>query len=142
MSGADPARQAHESYVVQKDFEALMASETPITATWSMHTWPGDAHPVMYPGPEVGVRVGPATELCAIMDRLDTRGLIKPLDVQPGMTGESDCWHNGPHLRYGITGFLCEGSDFWTDKNMSLEVGRRFHRRRWRSTIREFDDRL
>ena len=123
VTGADPARQPHESYVLQRDLEALMASPTPITACWSMHTFPGDAAPFMNPGPEVGTRLGPATELASLLDRLDTRHLIRPMVVNdPGPTATL-CWHDGPHVQFGITGFTCEGSDFWTDKNLSTEVG-------------------
>ena len=126
VTGPDPAEQAHESYVMQKDFDALMASETPITACWSMHTWPDEAAPYMHPGPEVGTVIGPWTELRDLMDRLDVHNLIKPLIMDDRRTGQTDAWHRGPYEQYGITNFLCEGSDFWTDKSLSLEVGRIF----------------
>ncbi len=126
VTGAAPARQPHESYVLQKDFEALMASETPITAYWSMHTFPGDAAPFMYPGSDVGTRVGPATDVSNLLDRLDTRNLVNPLVVSTHHSKETICWHDGPHAQFGITGYLCEGSDFWTDKDLSIEVGRIF----------------
>lgn len=38
-------KQCHEAQVVQRDLERLMASETPVTTLWSMHTWTGT-----YPG--------------------------------------------------------------------------------------------
>ena len=125
-AGSDPAKQAHESYVMQKDFETLMASDAPVTACWSMHTYPGDADPFMYPGPEVGTKIGPWTDLRDIMERLDTNDFIKPLKMEDKKFESANCWHNGPYVQFGITNYLCEGSDFWTDKNMSFEVGRIF----------------
>ena len=127
VTGPDPARQPHESYVLQKDFEALMASETPITACWSMHTWPGEAQPFMHPGPEVGTRdraVDGAARPAGAAGRASTDQA-----AGHGATsgrGRPTRWHRGPYEQYGITNFLCEGSDFWTDKNLSLEVGRIF----------------
>jgi hypothetical protein len=56
VSGSDPARQPHESYVLQKDFEQLMAGETPIAACWSMHTFPDEAAPFMWSRP-VALRI-------------------------------------------------------------------------------------
>lgn len=126
VTGSDPAMQPHEAYVLQKDFEALMASETPIAACWSMHTWPGEAEPVMYPGQEVGRSVGQAAGMASLLEKLDTKGLIKPLRIEAEKQEPTICWHNGPHQQFGITCFLCEGSDFWTDKNLSIEVGRVF----------------
>ena len=122
-NGSDPDKQPRESFFLQKDFEGLMVSETPITACWSMHTWPDEAQPFMYPGPEVGSLIGPWTELRDMLDRMDTRGLIKPLGMDDKKLEDSICWHNGPYAQFGITNYLCEGSDYWTDKNMSLEVG-------------------
>ena len=55
VEGADRNQQAHEAYVFQSDFEALMRSDAPVTTTWSMHTWAGRMEPmVMCPGPEAG----------------------------------------------------------------------------------------
>ncbi len=127
IKGADPAKQPHESYVLQKDFEALMASETPITAFWSMHSWPGLAAPFATMGPKINdPRLGPLTELCALIARLDKNEIISPMGINKSANQETICWHDGPTVQFGITSFLCEGSDFWTDKSMSLEVGRIF----------------
>jgi len=126
MSGPDPDRQPQESYVMQKDFVALMASETPITACWSMHTWPDEAQPFMHPGPEVGTRIGPWTDLRDLLERLDVNHLINPLIADDKKQGTTNAWHRGPFEQYGITNYVCEGSDFWTDKKPSLEVGRIF----------------
>lgn len=111
---------------MQKDFVALMASETPITACWSMHTWPDEAQPFMHPGPEVGTRIGPWTDLRDLLERLDVNHLINPLIADDKKMGTTNAWHRGPFEQYGITNYVCEGSDFWTDKTPSLEVGRIF----------------
>jgi murein tripeptide amidase MpaA len=40
VRGADESAQCHEAYIFQRDFEELMRSESPVTASWSMHAWP------------------------------------------------------------------------------------------------------
>ncbi len=120
--GADEAEQAHEAYIVQKDLEELMASDAPVTNLWSMHTWGGLVEPIMVCGPEMGTVLKPWEDFRRIMQENDPQGLIKPLAVRekPGGGGH---WNNGPHVQFGITTVLCEGSGDWTSKQRSLDAG-------------------
>jgi len=66
--------QCHEAAIVQKDVEQMMASETPVTTLWSMHTWTGIIEPILIPGPEMAA--GGLGEV--------TSQAIRPLLVSPG----------------------------------------------------------
>ena len=122
VDGADREKQAHEAYVVQKDLETLMASETPVTDAWSMHTWGGIVEPILLPGPEMGARLGPWTDFKEIILKNDPHGLVKPLKTYP-KPGDTAYWNNGPHVQFGITTVLCEGAGQFTTKQQNLDSG-------------------
>jgi len=120
--GSDPAAQAHEACIAQRDLEALMASDAPVTDAWSMHTWGGIVEPLLHPGPEIGTAVGPWTELRDILEQYDTQDLIKALRVntnKPTLT----YWTHGPHTQFGITAVLCEGAGALYTKQENLDSG-------------------
>ncbi len=52
----------------------------------------------------------------------DPEGRIKPLAIRE-KPGNGAHWNNGPHLQFGISTVLCEGSGGWTSKQMSLDAG-------------------
>lgn len=121
--GADAEKQPHEGYLLQRDFEALMASESPVTAAWSMHTWAGLVEPLLLPGPEIGTALGPWTDFREILKRHDTEGLIKPLALRKP-TKDTTRWAVGPHHQFGITCVLCEGAGLFQHKQENLDSGR------------------
>jgi len=121
--GADPQRQAHECYVVQKDLEQLMASPAPVTDLWSMHTWQGVVEPIVHPGPEIGTSLGSWTEMREIFDRNNPQNLIKPLALEKRVT-ERTHWATGAHQQFGITTVLCEGGGSLLTKEENLASGR------------------
>jgi hypothetical protein len=110
IGGADVAAQAHEAYLCQQDLQSLMASPTPVTTVWAMHTWQGAVEPLLRRGPEFGGALGDWEQWRQIMHDCDVQGLIKPLalsegDSKPGTT----TWTAGPHAQFGVTAILCEG---------------------------------
>lgn len=109
--GADRDEQAHEAYLWQKDLEALMASDAPVTTIWAMHTWQGLVEPLIRPGPEMeNEQQGDWTTFKQIIQENDRQGLIKPLDTRTGDPSYgSISWASGPHKQFGITAVLCEG---------------------------------
>ena len=128
--GADAKRQTTEPYLWQKDFEKLMASESPVTSIWSCHTWGGMVDILYNKGPEIGTRprgksqagrVGPLSEFGKILDSLDTENLINPLRGKEG--GARTKWSTGPHDQFGITAFLCEGSGGIYTQQKNLQSG-------------------
>jgi len=121
-AGSDPKRQAHEAYVCQKDLEGLMASKAPVTDVWSMHTWGGIVEPICLPGPEMGGKVGPWTELRDIIERNDPKNLIKRLKIRK-KAGNKTQWADGPHAQFGVTTFLCEGAGAIYTKQQNLDSG-------------------
>jgi len=120
--GADPKKQAHEAYVVQKDLEKLMASDAPPTDVWSMHTWGGPVEPIMLCGPEIGSALGPWEQFKTILLGNAPEELIEPLKARD-KPGNPNHWNSGPHVQFGITNVLCEGSGQWTSKQRSLDAG-------------------
>lgn len=122
VEGADPDKQAHEAYIVQKDLEGLMASAAPVTTLWSMHTWGGIVEPILIPGPEMGTSLGPWTELRDAIARHDPKKLIKPLKAQE-RRGNTTYWTDGPHKQFGITAVLCEGAGAIYTKEANLASG-------------------
>jgi len=122
-AGADQKDQAHEAYVVQRDLEELMASDSPVTSLWSMHTWGGPVEPILVPGPEVGSAVGPWEQLKGLLLKNDPKGLVEPLKTRDKPKGAKITWNEGPHVQFGISNVLCEGAGDWTSKEDSLEAG-------------------
>ncbi|PHS04974.1 MAG: hypothetical protein COA78_15870 [Blastopirellula sp.] len=107
-AGSDRKLQTTEPYFFQKDFEALMASESPVTDIWSCHTWGGKVDILTNLGPEIGKQVGTFEKFDWILDRTDPDQLVNPILGKEG--GAETKWSTGPHKQFGITAFLCEGS--------------------------------
>ena len=121
--GADREHQAHEAYVVQRDLEKLMASDSPVTSLWSMHTWGGPVEPILVPGPEVGSTVGPWEDFRDLLLKNDPKQLVEPLKTREEPEGAKTNWNEGPHVQFGISNVLCEGAGGWTSKEDCLEAG-------------------
>jgi len=112
VAGADATEQAYEAFLVQADFEKIMA-ERPVTTIWSMHTWGGRVEPILIPGPEFNPD-RPWTNFREIIEQHDQPDLIEPLQVQT-TTGNLTYWTHGPHQQFGISAILCEGGgDLYT----------------------------
>jgi len=108
-AGADKAAQAHEAFLWQRDFEALMASDAPVTTVWAIHTWPGIVEPRITPGPEFGGALGSWEAFREVLAKTDRLGLVEPLVRTDGPQYGSTSWTDGPHAQFGITAVLCEG---------------------------------
>ena len=123
--GSSEKEQAHEAFICQRDLEQIMQSSEPIASIWNMHTWGGIVEPIIYPGPEFETDLGDWTKLREIMIRNDEEGLVKPLK-----TGEKDPlglpsgWNGGPHIQFGITSILCEGSGELETKEANMQSGK------------------
>jgi hypothetical protein len=74
------------------------------------------------PGPEIGSALGPWEDFKAILLKHDPQGLVEPLKVAR-KPGNGNHWNNGPHIQFGVTNVLCEGSGGWTSKQKSLDAG-------------------
>lgn len=101
------SNQVHEAHVCQQDIETLMASSTPVTAFWAMHTWQGRLDVMMTAGPEIG-RTLPAQERFAeIIQKNDTHKVVNSVKfTELDLPGS---WNQGVRKRLGITSVLCEG---------------------------------
>ena len=121
--GSDKEKQAHESYIFQRDLEMIMQSEAPVTTLWGMHTWGGPVEPLLYPGSEIGTLVGPWTEWRDILQQLAPATLIKPLAVREASGYGGLTWEAGPHLQFGITAILCEGAGALYTKEENKKSG-------------------
>lgn len=122
--GADSTAQTHEPYLWQRDLEALMASEAPVTTIWAIHTWGGIVEPILQPGPEIGSRLGPWTEWRERMRRSDPLGLIEPLKLDGDVASYGPItWSTGPHAQFGITAILCEGGAVLQTRQLNMDSG-------------------
>ncbi|MBN2311239.1 MAG: hypothetical protein JXR94_19835 [Candidatus Hydrogenedentes bacterium] len=121
--GADKDNQAHEAYIAQRDLEGLMASATPPTTAWSMHTWGGAVDPRIIPGPEMGDAVGSWEELAARIKRNDPNGLFQEMQRWPCKEEKGNQWTEGTHLQFGITSVLCEGAGAIYTKQDNVDSG-------------------
>ena len=112
-----------ESKIVQRDLEQVVASDTPITTTWSMHTWGGDQTDSMVrPGPEMGTTRGPWTELRDVLEENDTNNQFNLLyNVTSALTPET--WTSGTHKQFGVTAFCVEGAGNLYTQDEVLHTG-------------------
>lgn len=125
VGGPDRSAQAHEGYLFQKDIQALVESDTPLTTFWDMHVWWGPVEPMMHPGPEFGSgsgKLGEWTELRDIMVEKDPEGLIKPLATRSA-GGGTTVWDRGVHREFGITAALVEGGGELDTPEENMEAG-------------------
>jgi hypothetical protein len=123
-AGADASEQAHEAYLWQRDFEALMASEAPVTTVWAMHTWPGVVDPRITPGPEMGTTLGPWTDFRDVLTKHDRLRLIRTLEDAGDSGYGGTTWTAGPHAQFGITAILCEGGALLQTRQLNETSGR------------------
>ena len=144
VDGADRDEQAHEGYVFQRDIEALMDSDTPLTTFWDMHVWPGKVDPLLHPGPEfgdAGDRLGEWRDFRDLMDEYDEENLIQPLQRRR-YEGNTTLWERGVHHHFGITSALVEGSGHVDTQEENLRSGRTMARAIsafWRDTRADMD---
>jgi hypothetical protein len=87
-----------------------------------MHTWGGPVEPILLGGPEIGSAVGPWEKLKKILIANDPEKLVEPLKARDE-PGNPNHWNYGPHVQFGVTNVLCEGSGRWTSKQKSLDAG-------------------
>lgn len=131
--------QGHEPYVFQKDLEGIMASESPVTSIWSMHTWPGVVDLGVSLNPVDAARFGTLDRFAELLAGLDPHHkLVKPPFAyayagwrqQPWVPAESkpdgksgNQWWAGPRNQFGITAVLCEGAGDLLTKQENLDSG-------------------
>lgn len=121
VEGADSVNQAHESYILQRDLEQIMVSETPVTTLWGHHTWGGIVEPLLYHVEDK--RLPPWTEWKDILQELDGGRLIKPLAIRDASPYGAVSWEYGPHVQFGITTVLCEGGGSIDTKEDNIRSG-------------------
>lgn len=121
-SGVDS--QAFESFAVQRDLERLMTSETPVTTTWSMHTWDGPLVEAMVrPGSDMGTKVGQWSEFRDIIAALDTDGQFKKLYSVGDQELTPTTWCSGTFDQFGVSAFCCEGGGHIMHLEQTLQTG-------------------
>ena len=123
-TGSDRQKQATEVYLVQKDMESIHA-KTPLTTTWSMHTWNGERADLMVRwGKGIGGAepLGGFAQFVKILSQNDAQSQFNPvqnLTTEPTPTH----WCSGTHLQFGVTAFCCEGCGGMFTKEQNLHVG-------------------
>jgi len=123
-TGSDRQKQATEVHFVQKDMEAIHA-KTPLTTTWSMHTWNSQRADLMVRlGKDMaeGAPLGGFARFVETLKLNDTGSQFNP--VQNLTTKPSpEQWCSGTHLQFGATAFCCEGCGGMFTKEQNLHVG-------------------
>ncbi len=66
----------------------------------------------------MGTKLGPWTDLKAILIKNDPRSLIDPL-VTRSKKGGATMWSYAPYIQFGITTVLCEGGGAFTTKQQN-----------------------
>jgi hypothetical protein len=108
----------------KEDLEGIMASESPVSLCWSMHTWEGEkVEPLLRPGADMGTTLGPWTDLRDIIARHDTRSNFKPLVVLTSALQPTH-WTSGTHKQFGISAICCEGAANLYTKEENLHTGK------------------
>lgn len=122
--GADAQEQGTEPYVIQKDFEALMDSESPVTACWLCHTWGGRVAPFLLPGPELAALGGIEAYQHALSE-VDEARQFEPIGHYTAEKAAAmpTNWNTGPFLRWGITCGLVEGSGGIIHQSENIKSG-------------------
>lgn len=126
VNGSDSLEQAHEGYLLQRDIEQLMSSDTPLTTFWDMHVWGRRVEPMMHTGPEFGEgkeQLGDWTELRDLIESYDEYDLIKPLETRK-YDGNTTVWDRGVHHQFGITTSLTEGGGYLDTQEENMEAGK------------------
>ena len=132
--------QGHEPYIFQKDLERIMASPSPLTTIWCMHTWPGIVELGISLHPDDAARFGPLERFAEVLAELDrNHDLIKPPyayeysgwprkpwtpadSKSDGKSGQQ--WWAGPRDQFGITAVLCEGSAGLLIRQENIDSGK------------------
>lgn len=121
--GSDSINQTHESYILQRDLENIMASESPVTTLWGEHTWQGPVEPLMHYVEDK--RLPPWTEWRDALLELDEENLIRPLAlIESEESYGALTWEYGPHLQFNITTILCEGGGAIYTKEDNMKSGK------------------
>jgi len=117
--------QPHEAYIFQKDFEAMMASDSPVTCILSHHTWGGVVDPILIEdgGPEIGTSVGTWDDFKVIVDKYDVDNLVNTPWTRRVGRNKHELWTEGPYLQFGITAILVEGSKDLLTVGQNLKSG-------------------
>lgn len=110
VSGADKKQQAYEAYLCQSDLEQLMASDEPITSLWSMHTCAGKLWIEIHPGPELLANPGNIENVIGCIRQNDSHKFYIRVSTAEPNAARKTWWHTGPHLQFGITAAIIEGS--------------------------------
>lgn len=121
--GSDPKLQPHEAFIFQRDLESLINSESPVTTSWSMHSWCSlQLSPMLVGrGPELRGILGPDEKFASLLKQHDMNNLIDRYhEIQ---TTPESFWDAGPYHAWGITTFLVEGGGGMLNKKQSIEAG-------------------
>ena len=125
--GSDRQKQAIEAYYVQKDLEEINA-KTPLTTTWSMHTWDGKKIDLLArQGKDMDKQqeLGGMDRFIETIKRNDVKSQFNPVqNITTTWKLNPECWCSGTHMQFGVTAFCCEGGGDMYTKDENLHVGK------------------
>lgn len=110
QAGSNSQTQAYEAFLVQRDLEDLVSSDTSITTTCEMHTWEGaQVEPMMRPGKDMQERNKDWTGLRESLKKYDHRNQFKPMVTLSPASLAPTQWCSGTFAQFGVTSVCFEG---------------------------------
>ncbi|HWL08691.1 MAG TPA: M14 family zinc carboxypeptidase [Planctomicrobium sp.] len=108
--GSDSQSQAYEAFLVQRDLEDLVSSDTSITTTCEMHTWDGEKlDPMMRPGKDMQERSRDWTGLRDSLKKFDKQGQFNSMAKLPESPLYPTQWCSGTFAQFEVTAICFEG---------------------------------
>ena len=123
--GSDSQTQAFESFLVQRDLEDLVSSDTSITTTCEMHTWDGaKLDPMMRPGKDMQLRGKDWTGLRDMLKTCDRQNQFNTMVKLPEDKLSPTHWCSGTFIQFGVTAICFEGGGDIYDLKDTLQTGK------------------
>lgn len=108
--GSNSQTQAYEAFLVQRDLEDLVSSDTSITTTCEMHTWDGPKlDPMMRPGKDMAIRGKEWTGIQESLKKFDTKNQFNPMVKLNENELFPNQWCSGTFMQFGVTAICFEG---------------------------------
>ncbi len=123
--GSNSQTQAYEAFLVQRDLEDLVASDTSITTACEMHTWDGPkVDPMMRPGKDMAARGKDWTGIREALKKYDSRNQFSSMIKLPEDQLSPTHWCSGTFMQFGVTAVCFEGGGDIYHLSETLHTGK------------------
>ncbi len=123
--GSNSETQAFEAFLVQRDLEDLVSTDTSITTTCEMHTWDGPRlDPMIRPGKDMVARNVDWTGIPAAIKKFDTKNQFNPMYKLSEKELSPTHWCSGTFMQFGVTAVCFEGGGDIYQLSETLNTGK------------------